>query len=177
MSRSPSPALVVFLGAESTGKTTLAKALAERLGEPYVEEAGRTLWEERGGDLPLADYVEIVERHLALEEAAIPRARRFVFVDTNALTTQYYAYVFHQACPPEVAAAADRCRQRYAHTIVCAPDLPFEADGWRASSDAQRFMDGAIRNDLAVRGIPYVSVGGTLEARVEAVLRALGAEG
>lgn len=177
MSPSSDIQLVTVLGAESTGKTTLAKALAERLDEPYVEEAGRTLWEERGGDLPLADYVEIVERHLALEEAAIPRARRFVFVDTNALTTQYYAYVFHRACPPAVAAAADRCRQRYAHTVVCDPDIPFDADGWRAASDAQRFMDGAVRNDLAVRGIPYTSVGGTLEARLATVLRAIGGEG
>ena len=32
---------VVFLGAESTGKTTLARAVAEALGEPYVEEVGR----------------------------------------------------------------------------------------------------------------------------------------
>lgn len=175
MTAPPLPDLVAILGAESTGKTTLALALAERLAEPYVEEAGRTLWEERGGDLPLADYVEIVQRHHALEEAAIPRARRFVVVDTNALVTQYYAYVFHRACPPEVRAAADRCRARYAHVLVCDPDIPFQVDGWRASPDAQRFMDGAIRNDLVVRGIPYTPVGGTVEARVQTALQTIGA--
>lgn len=171
----PSPDLVVFLGAESSGKSTLARALAERLGEPYVEEVGRTLWEASGGDLPLAEFETICREHVALEERVIPQARRFVFVDTNAITTQQYAFFFFGECPPEVQAYADRCRQRYAHTVVCAPDIPFEADGWRADAEVQRYQDGAIRNDLTIRGIPYTVVGGTVEERVATVLDVLGA--
>ncbi len=169
------PERVVFLGAESTGKSTLAQAVAERLGEPYAEEYGRTLWEERGGDVPLADYVLIAERHRALEDAAAGRARRFVFCDTNATTTQQYAFFFHGACPARVQALAAECRARYAHTVVCAPDIPFDADGFRADADVRRYMDGAICNDLTLRGIPYTVVGGPLAARVAAVCRIIGA--
>lgn len=165
---------VVFLGAESTGKTTLARAVAEALGEPYVEEVGRRLYVEAGGDLPLADYVTICREQVALEDALEGEARRFLFVDTNALTTQQYAFFFFGECPPEVRAYADRCRARYAHTFVCAPDLPFEADGHRAHAEVQRYQDGAIRNDLTVRGIPYSVVGGSLAARVAAVREMLG---
>ena len=166
---------VVFLGAESSGKSTLAQALAEATGEPAVEEVGRTLWVEAGGDLPLADYVRICREHVALEDAAAQRARRFVFVDTNAITTQQYAFFFFGACPAEVQAYADRCRERYAHTFVCAPDIPFEQDGTRVHPQVQRYQDGAVRNDLTVRGIPYTVVGGPLAERVAAVGRAIGA--
>lgn len=165
---------VAFLGAESTGKSTLAQAVAMRLGEPYVEEYGRTLWEARGGDVPLADYVLIAERHRAIEDEAMGRARRFLFCDTNAVTTQQYAFFFHGDCPARVQDLAAECRGRYARTFVCAPDIPFEQDGTRVYAQVQAYMDGAIRNDLTIRGIPYTVVGGTLEARVAAVAEALG---
>ncbi len=163
------------MGAESSGKSTLAQALAERLGTASAEEYGRTLWEERGGDVPLADYVLIAERHRDIEDAAILRARRFLFCDTNAITTQQYAFFFHGACPPRVQALAAECRDRYAHTVVCAPDIPFDQDGTRVHPQVQQYMDGAIRNDLTIRGIPYTVVGGTLEARVAAVCDLLSA--
>lgn len=169
------PERVVFLGAESSGKSTLARAVAERLGEPYAEEYGRTLWEARGGDVPLADYVLIAERHREIEDAAAGRARRFVFCDTNAVTTQQYAFFFHGACPARVQALAAECRARYAHTVVCAPDIPFDQDGMRVHPQVQQYMDGAIRNDLTLRGIPYSVVGGPLAARVAAVCRLIGA--
>jgi len=166
---------VVLLGAESTGKSTLARALSEALGEPFVEEVGRRLWEEAGGALPLEDYVRICREHVALEDRAALEATRFVFVDTNAITTQQYAFFFFGECPDEVRAYADRCRERYTHVFVCEPDIPFEQDGTRVHPQVQRYQDGAIRNDLAIRGISYGVVGGTLEQRVAGVRRAIGA--
>jgi len=146
-----------------------------RLGTEYVEEVGRTLWVEANGELPLDQYEYICREHVRLEEAAILRARRYVFVDTNAITTQQYAFFFFGECPSEVQAYADRCKARYAHTFVCMPDVPFEQDGTRVHPQVQQYMDGAIRNDLAIRGIPYHLVGGSLEARIHEVLRILGA--
>ena len=166
---------VVFLGAESTGKSTLVDALGAALDEPTVEEVGRTLWVEAGGDLPLADYVRICREHVALEDAAALRARRWVVVDTNAMTTQQYAFFFFGECPPEVQAYADRCRDRYAWTFVCAPDIPFDQDGTRAHPQVQRYQDGAVRNDLTLRGIPYTVVRGTVAERVAQVRRVIGA--
>ena len=163
---------VVLYGAESTGKSTLTLALAEAFGTASVEEYGRTLWEERGGDLPLADYVEIAEGHRALEEAALLRSVRYLFVDTSAITTQQYAFFFHGACPPRVRALADACRDRYDLSLLCARDIPFDQDGTRVFEQVQQYQDGAIRNDLAIRGIPYTVVRGRLEDRV-AQVRAL----
>ena len=160
---------VVVYGAESTGKSTLTLALAEAFETASVEEYGRTLWEARGGDLPLADYVEIAEGHLALEEAALLRANRYLFVDTNAITTQQYAYFFHGACPPRVAELANACAARYDVSLLCARDIPYDQDGTRFFEQVQQVQDGAIRNDLAIRGIPYTVVGGSVPARVAQV--------
>lgn len=51
---------------------------------------------------------------------------------------------------------------------MCAPDFPFEQDGTRVAPEVQRYMDGAIRNDLTVRGIPYAVLEGPVEARIRA---------
>ena len=168
------PERVVFLGAESTGKTTLAIALAERTGEPWVEEVGRRLWVQAGGDLPLSEYVTICKEHTALEDYLVHKAKRFLFVDTNATTTQQYAFYFFGECPDEVQGYAARCKQRYAHTFLCAPDFPFEQDGHRVNPEVQRYMDGAIRNDLTLREIPFTVLCGPLEKRVRTVLHAIG---
>ena len=95
-------------------------------------------------------------------------------MDTDAITAQQYAVFFFGECPPEGRAYADRCRERYAHTFVCATDVPFDQDGTRVHPQVQRYQDGAIRNDLAVRGVPYTVVGGTVEERVATVRRVIG---
>ncbi len=164
---------VAFLGAESTGKSTLVDALGAALDEPTVEEVGRRLWVEASGDLPLAEYVTICREHVALEDAASKRARRFVFVDTNAITTQQYAFFFFGECPAEVRAYADRCRERYAHVFVCATDIPFDQDGTRVDPQVQQYQNGAIRNDLTIRGIPYTVLEGSVAERVATVRRVL----
>jgi nicotinamide riboside kinase len=43
--------LVVFVGAESTGKSTLASKLAREQGAQFVPEIGRFIWEEKQGQL------------------------------------------------------------------------------------------------------------------------------
>ena len=165
--------LVVAYGAESSGKSTLTQSLAEAFETEFVEEYGRTLWEARGGDLPLEDYVEIVEGHRQLEEAALLKANRYLFVDTNAITTQQYAFFFHGTCPPRVIELANDCRDRYDVSLLCAPDFPFQQDPTRVHPQVQQYMDGAIRNDLTIREIPYTVVSGGLDARVDQVRRLL----
>ena len=58
---------------------------------------------------------------------------------------------------------------------MCAPDIPFDQDGTRVHPQVQRYQDGAIRNDLTLRGIPYTVVGGTVAERVVQVRRVIGA--
>src|SRR5438094_1546285 len=127
-------ARVVFVGAESTGKSTLAEYLARAYGTVSVPEIGRFIWEEKGGMLNADDYVEIAVQHRAAEDAALAQARRWLFVDTNALTTLLLGIEFHQVgdpAPSELLRYADDCRTRYAHTFVCAADIPYEAQDLR----------------------------------------------
>ena len=120
---------VVLLGAESSGKSTLCAALAAAYRTAWVPEYGRTLHEQKHGNLAYEDLLYIARRHAELEDEAAPKARGVLFCDTNAATTALYSYYYFHRCDPALQAMAAVCGQRYAHTFVCAPTVPFEQDG------------------------------------------------
>ena len=157
---------VVFLGAESTGKTTLAERMADELGTVAVAEYGREHYERRGGRLTLDDYVEIAIEHRRREDEAILRADRYLFSDTNAVTTMFFSHYYDRDSRPALRALAAECGTRYRHHIVCDDDIAFEQDGWRDNEIWRARMQGMVLHDLAVREIPFTIVGGDLASRV-----------
>jgi nicotinamide riboside kinase len=170
--------LVVFVGAESTGKSTLASMLAREQGAQFVPEIGRFIWEEKQGQLVAADYVDIAERHRAAEDAAVANAAgEYVFVDTNALTTLLLGLRFGQVTepvPPALLRYALECRTRYLHHFVCADDIPYEEEpGVRENAAWRTQIQQLVLDDLDGRGIGYTILTGSLEQRAARVLATL----
>ncbi len=168
------PVRVVLLGAESTGKTTLCRALAAAYSTVWVPEYGRQLREEKNGDISFADHLRIAQRHLEVEDELAIEARRFLFVDTNAVTTSLYSYYYYQACDPRLLELVRACRARYAYTIVCQPSFPFQADGWRGPEALRSVQQGTTLMQLDLLGIPYTCVDGSVAERVRQVRAVLG---
>lgn len=170
---------VVFVGAESTGKSTLSEFLARAYGTVSVPEIGRFIWEEKQGQLNADDYVEIAVRHREAEDAVMAQARRWLFVDTNALTTLLLGIQFRQVGDPppaELLRCADDCRTRYAHTFVCADDIPYEEQEVRENEAWRGRVQQLVIQDLQARGIPYTVVSGSVEQRAAQVQRVLEGE-
>lgn len=160
---------VVLMGAESTGKSTLAERLAQAYRTEHVQEYGREHYAAKDGELDLDDYVTIARVHREREDKAILRAERFLFVDTNAVTTMFFSHYYNRDSLPELRQMAAECAARYRHVIVCDDDIPFEQDGWRDNATWRSRMQGMVLHDLAVRGISFHIVSGNLEQRVEEV--------
>jgi len=157
---------VVLMGAESTGKSTLAKELAAHFHAPYMPEYGREHYEARNGRLELKDYVAIAKEHWRREDKLAEQSAGIIFVDTNAITTLYYSYYYNGSALPELHDMANSCRQRYSNWYLCGDDIPFEQDGWRDTSAIREKMQRMIRMDLRNRGIPLVELSGSAAQRV-----------
>ena len=160
---------VVLMGAESTGKSTLAERLADDFQTEYVREYGREHYEARGGQLDLDDYVTIARLHREREDSAVARTNRFLFIDTNAITTMFFSHYYNRDSLPELRRLADECATRYRHVIVCDDDIPFEQDGWRDNVVWRGRMQGMVLHDLATRRIPFQVVHGSLNERGDQV--------
>ena len=167
---------IVLMGAESTGKSTLAAELAAHFNTCHVAEYGREVWEAKQGQLTLQDYVDIAVEHRAREDAAVMDSRNYLFVDTNALTTLFLSYYYHRGGLPQLHALAEACRDRYARVFVCDDDIPFDQDGWRDNALWRSRLQGLILYDLDRRAIPYEIVSGTLDSRVRQIAACLAAD-
>lgn len=163
---------VVLTGPECTGKTTLARAIAARLDAPWVPEASRAYAEARGGVLTAADVDPIARRTAdALRHAA--REAPVLVADTDLVSTMVYARSYYGACPAWIEAA---CRATRGDLyLLCAPDLPWEADGVRDRPDAadRAAMHRAFDDALRALDVQVVHVTGTGETRVQQAIEAV----
>ena len=161
---------VVITGAESTGTTTLARALAERLGTAWVPEVGRAVSEARG--LPYvwtdADFEMIARRQQLDEDRAALVCGPVLVCDTDALATCIWQerYMGRSTGPVEAIAAS----RSYALSVLTSDDIPFVQDGLRDGEHLRGWMTERFRERLRD---PWIEVRGSVAERVDQVLTAL----
>jgi len=162
-----------FLGGESSGKSTLAQALADAIGSVCVPEFGRTLWERQDGELTFDDMLLIAREQVAAEDRLAGAARDWLSCDTTPLTTLFYSRELFGRADAELELLAER---QYDAVFLCAPDFPFVQDGTRQGAPFRTRQHAWYRAELARRGVPYVELTGSVACRLATVLQTIGAD-
>ena len=156
---------VALLGAESTGKSTLAAALAVHYNTVWVPEYLREFVATHGRVPFEQDQLGIAQVQMEREHAAAARANRFLFCDTTPFMTAIYSGVYWGRVDPQLAALD--VAYDYALTLVAAPDVPWVADGLQRESEAVRLeVHQALIDKLERRGLAYTLLTGGLEQRL-----------
>jgi nicotinamide riboside kinase len=163
---------LVVVGVESTGKTTLAKALARTLGWARVEEQARAWLAARGNRYEEADLVAIARCQWEAEAATRARAGDLV-ADTDLTVIRVWSEVRYGRCDDRIL---ERLAERPpAHYLLPCPDLPWAPDPQRESPDpAEReALHERYRQLLEELGHPWAEVAGQDEARLASALDAV----
>ncbi|WP_243866649.1 AAA family ATPase [Actinophytocola oryzae] len=171
-------ARVVVVGAESTGTTTLSRALAAHYGTEWVAEEGRRHTEDKlaaatafaGGTPPplddlvwtVGDFVDVARAQARREDFAARRGGPLLVCDSDAWAATVWCERYLGAAHPDVA--TDRRPALYLLTDHAG--VPFEQDGWRDGEHRREWMTGRFEELLAARGVPWVKVSGTAEGRL-----------
>lgn len=162
---------VVVTGPESTGKTTLARGLAERLGTAWAPEAARGYLERLSRPMTLADIEALARLQLEAEEEAASRARDLLLCDTDLLATRIWSEHYFATCPAWIAAEA--ARRPYALHLLCRVDVPWVDDGLRDSPHLGRSFEERFRSALRIAGRPFVELSGTWVERERRAVEAI----
>lgn len=162
---------VVFLGAMSTGKSTITEALAKRYHTTFASEYGRDYWTEHQVErrITLEAFDEIAIGHIEREELALKNADQYCFIDTNAITTYMFALDYHGQAPALLTRLALENTSRYDLFFLCDDDIPYD-DTWdRSGNQKRKIFQKQIIADLLERRIPFILLRGTLEERMKKV--------
>jgi NadR type nicotinamide-nucleotide adenylyltransferase len=153
---------VCFHGAESTGKSTLARQLGTELGCPVVGEHGRDYAELNGPDFAMTDLLAIARRQDELQREAEEAQPPLLLLDTDPLMTAAWAEMLFGEVPAELLAYP-----KAEHYLLFAPDTPWIDDGTRCfGSPPERAQFAAIAEDVLARtGVPYRTIGGDWDER------------
>lgn len=154
---------VVVTGSECTGKTTLARHLAERFATVWVPEHARAYAERQARDLTADDVEPIARGQIDAEDGASARARRLIVLDTDLVSTLVYARHYYDHRPDWLLAAA--WQRRGDLYLLCHPDVPWVADGVRDRPRAREELHAAFVAQLAALDATVVAIRGDWTAR------------
>jgi nicotinamide riboside kinase len=170
------PQLICIMGAESTGKTTLARTLATHFGCLWVPEYLREFCETQGRT-PARDEQPLIlksqhQAQLAAQHSAAQMKMPFVFCDTAPLLTAIYSdFVFGDQ---SLYAQARALHRSYVLTLLLSPDIAWVADGVQRDGEQVRApVTQMIRHELGAMAAPLATIAGQDDKRFTAAIAAI----
>jgi len=141
------PFIIALTGAESTGKSTLAEALAKYYKVPFVPEFARDYVRSLHGKYSFGDVEFIARKQVEQYKKLMSAVHPVVILDTWLLITKIWFEVVYSQVPKWLEEAI----QKYPIDLflVCDTDLPWEPDDVRENG-------GENRNKLQQRYIDEI---------------------
>lgn len=158
---------IVVLGAESTGTTTLARDLADKLQVPWVPEVGRYYTESilttdyKWND---EDFYRIGRLQQAYEKEIAARSNGILVCDTNAVATEVWQRRYMRATTEQMRAIG--AQDKADLYIITGDEIPFVQDGIRDGEHVRHEMHQWFIDRIEATGVPYIVVTGSRDERL-----------
>ena len=159
---------IALFGPESTGKTTLAKQLAEYYETEWVPEFARDYlqekWEENQHICVADDMLPIAYGQVALENKRLASAKKYLFSDTNLMVTKVFSEMYYGFCDPLLNEAA--LEHEYDLFFLTDIDVPWEKDDIRDTPDGRESVFSVFKQTLIDTKKPFITLSGNKESRL-----------
>lgn len=162
---------VVVTGPESSGKSTLCKALAKHYGIPWVSEYSRSYLIQRKGIYVEDDLLSIAEGQIKVEDEAMAKANELVICDTSLEVVKIWSEWKYGRCNPFIE------KQAFARApdlfLLLKPDIPWEADRLRENPTDREELFAYYQKSLKAYSSEIVEVSGEKDRRLKLAITAI----
>jgi len=166
---------IALYGPESTGKTTLAKQLAQHFQTIWIEEFARDYlqkkWNESQAICTPEDLLPIAVGQIKLENEALKTAEKYLFCDTNLMCTKVFSEIYYGFCDASLDKAARK--HKYDLFFLTDIDVPFEKDDLRDKPNEREMLMAKFEQALIDNKKPYIKLSGNQEERLEKAIETL----
>ena len=162
---------IIITGAESTGKSTLAKQLADYYQTVYMPEYARTYIESLNRKYTYEDVEHIAEMQIKAEQAFLLKANNILFIDTGLIVTKiWFQEVFHKYPEWLDEAILETLPDFY---LICNIDLPWKKDPVRENGTRERreYLMNRYIEEIKKYRVDYAIVSGTGNLRVQNAIK------
>jgi NadR type nicotinamide-nucleotide adenylyltransferase len=150
---------IAIVGPESTGKSTLAAALAARYSTVWTPEYARDYIANLNQPYTADDITEIARGQLQLEDEYATTANKILFCDTTLLVTKIWQEHAFGFC---VDFIRENLKQnRYTLHLLTNVDIPWEADPQREHPHLRQYFFELYKTNLTQMAVPFVEISGT----------------
>lgn len=163
---------IAVVGPESTGKSTIAQAIARHFNTVCVPEFAREYCKNLHNEYTLQDEVNMYYGQIALEDTLIPLAHNNMLIcDTTILTVKIWCDHLFGDTPQEVK---NEIQQRpYDLFLLMDIDLPWEEDPLRDFPEQREHFMEVWKQELNQLNARYAIISGLGAERFENVLKAI----
>jgi NadR type nicotinamide-nucleotide adenylyltransferase len=163
------PLTIAITGPESTGKSDLAKGLAEHYNTTWVKEYAREYLEQLPGAYTYEDVLIIAKlQHEAILEARKEHSK-IIFLDTELTVTKIWCEYKYGRCHPYILEKQQS--QQFDLYLLCATDLPWQPDPLREHPDRRKELFALYKRELEHLDWPHEIVRGNGPGRLQQAIR------
>jgi len=142
---------IIVTGPESSGKTTLCKALSKHFNLPFSKEYAREYLDALKRDYNPDDLLKIAKGQLQTENG-------LQLLDTDLITIKIWSEYKYGRCDKWILDQIEKQKTEKRFYLLCSPDIPWQADKQRENPNDREELFEIYKQELNDLGHKYFIV-------------------
>ncbi len=160
---------IVLTGPESTGKSTLAKQLANHFEASVVPEFARYFIKNLDREYIESDLLEIAKGQLDYELHQSLLTDAILICDTDLMTIKIWSEYKYGRCDPQILKWIEQ--QKYDHYLLCGTDVDWQFDLQRENPAQRIELYEIYKKQLKIYKKQFTEISGSKNQRFQKAIK------